>query len=321
MLSHLLVIDSLKLGLVGTVAEPIVQINNLTIEKGESLGLVGESGSGKTLTALSIMKLLPKRVRLLNGHIIFDGTDLTSLNENQMYRLRGHKIGLVFQEPAAALDPLFTIGNQVTEALHFYRNGRERRERALTLLSEVGLPNPERVLNLYPHEMSGGMKQRVMIAIAIANNPELLIADEPTTALDATLQKQVLSLIHGLVVSRNISLLVISHDLNVVRYLCDRISVMYAGKIVESAEREELFNDPKHPYTQLLLASMLTNKSRDEQQLLHIKGDVPDPSHFPTGCRFHPRCPYTMDICRSDEPPLLEKQRDHSVACHLYDKS
>ena len=316
--SQLLKIDSLKLGLMGAIEQCIVQIDSIGIERGESLGLVGESGSGKTLSALSIMKLLPRRVRFLDGRITFDGIEITSLDETQMGRIRGRKIGMVFQEPAAALDPLFTIGNHLGEALSFCRNKVERKEKTLALLRDVGLPNPERMLDLYPHEISGGMKQRVMIAIAVAGDPDLLIADEPTTALDATIQKQVLSLINGLVASRNMSLLVISHDLNVVRYLCDRIVVMYAGKIVECAEREELFNNPKHPYTQLLLESMLTGKSRDERELLHIKGDVPDPSHFPTGCRFHPRCPYVMDVCRDNEPNLLEIQKDHKAACHLY---
>jgi len=274
---------------------------DLRLNSGETHALVGESGSGKTVSSMCIMGLLaapPGRVN--GGKILFQGRNLLTLSEQQRRKVRGKDIGMIFQEPGKYLNPAYKIGEQITETLilHFQMDRRRAVEKALDLLGLVGLGQNRRVLNSYPHELSGGMKQRAMIAMAIACHPALLIADEPTTALDVTLQLQILRLIHRLKVKFSMGILFISHDLGVVKEIADRISVIYAGKIVESASRKQLFENPLHPYTQLLLLS-IPDAAKRGTRLRAIPGNVPDAQHIPPGCSFHPRCPLAEDGCRN----------------------
>jgi len=290
------------------------------IPRGKTLGLVGESGCGKSVTALSIMQLVPSPPGKIEGGSVFLGeTDLVRLSERQMRRIRGKDISMVFQEPMTSLNPVFTVGNQVMEVLRLHQkmSKREARDKTIELLSRVRIPVPDQRINEYPHQLSGGMKQRVMIAMALACNPVLLIADEPTTALDVTIQAQLLDLLNALQEQFKMSILLITHDLGVIAETADFVAVMYAGKIVEYASAEDLFGEPKHPYTLGLLGS-LPKMGKKKRKLAVIPGNVPNPLYFPPGCRFHPRCPNVMDICCKWEPPLAEVASRHKAACFLY---
>jgi len=290
------------------------------ISQGKTVGLVGESGCGKTVTALSLLRLVPIPVgRIVEGEIIFKNQDLLLLTEPQMRRVRGNDIAMIFQEPQTSLNPVFTAGNQIIEAivLHQKTSKREARRRAIELLHTVGMPSPELRVDEYPHQLSGGMKQRVMIAMALACGPDLLIADEPTTALDVTIQAQILDLLQGLQQEFGMSILLITHDLGIIAQLADEVNIMYAGKIVEHARAEELFGQPKHPYTKGLFES-LPVLGAEKKRLVTIPGLVPNPLNWPSGCRFHPRCPYVMDICPQKEPPLKEIAPGRTAACWLY---
>jgi len=295
---------------------------DLTVETGEIHGLVGESGSGKTVTSTCVMGLLPvPPARINHGQILYKGSDLLKLSETERRRIRGREIAVVFQEPAKYLNPALRVGEQITEmlCLHLEMERDRATERAQELLELVGLPNTRRILSGYPHELSGGMKQRMMIAMAVCCDPSILIADEPTTALDVTLQLQILKLILQLRDRFAMGVLFISHDLAVVHEISDRVSVIYAGKIVESADRDRLFNEPLHPYTQLLLLSIPDAEKRG-QRLKVIPGRVPDAEHIPEGCAFHPRCPLAEKICSQEVPATAEHAGGHTAACHMIGK-
>ncbi len=288
------------------------------VATGETVGIVGESGSGKSLTALAIMGLLPTVGVEMAGHIRYDGQDLGKLPEAARERLRGNAMAMIFQEPATALNPVFTVGEQIAEVFMQHRRmpRREALERAVEMLKLVGIPAPERRLHDYPHQMSGGMRQRVMISMALACEPKLLIADEPTTALDVTIQAQVLHLLRELKDRLNLSVILITHSLGVVAEFADRAIVMYGGRVVEDAPTAELFEAPLHPYTKGLLASI--PPIDDEIERLHaIPGAVPPLKDMPSGCRFHPRCAAAVERCRQADPALLGMGPRRRVACHL----
>ncbi|HID57397.1 TPA: ABC transporter ATP-binding protein [Candidatus Poribacteria bacterium] len=290
------------------------------IHEGQTLALVGESGCGKTVTALSIMRLLSPPGKIVGGEIRFKGIDLLKLSPREMRRIRGKEIAMIFQDPMTSLNPVFTVGDQMVEMITLHRDipKREARELAIEMLARVNIPDPHVRFDEYPHQMSGGMRQRVMIAIALSCDPKLIIADEPTTALDVTTQAQILELMRQLQKEYGMSLLFISHDLGVVAEIADRIAVMYASRIVEILPVEGLFHNPKHPYTLGLLRSRPEFVGK-EGKLHTIPGFVPDPMDFPMGCRFHPRCPHAKDICRSKEPHIREIEEGHGVACWMYD--
>lgn len=294
---------------------------NLTVKEGEIHALVGESGSGKSVTSTAIMGLLPSPpARINSGEIILGGTDILSLDEKERRTIRGQKIAMVFQEPSKYLNPTLKIGEQITEVLklHLGMDKEKAENRALEILDMVGLGRGKRILKSYPHELSGGMKQRAMIAIAISCNPSFLIADEPTTALDVTLQLQILKLILNLREKLSMGILFISHDLRVVHDISDRVSVIYAGKIVETAPKADLYSQPVHPYSNLLLQS-IPDADKRGSRLITIAGKVPDAENIPPGCAFHPRCPYAMDICREKDPEMKPCGENHLAACHLTD--
>jgi peptide/nickel transport system ATP-binding protein len=288
-----------------------------TLFAGRTLGIVGESGCGKSVTALSIMGLVPQPPgRIAGGAVRFEGTNLVGLPAAQLRALRGNKISMIFQEPMTSLNPAFTIGDQIVEAILRHRavTPGGARERAIEMLRRVRIPAPEQRFKDYPHRLSGGMRQRVMIAMALACDPKLLIADEPTTALDATVQAQILDLMRNLRDETGAAIMLITHDLGVIAELAQEVVVMYAGKVVERAEAAALFYDPQHPYTVGLLGSM--PKLRDAQdRLAAIEGTVPSPLNLPQGCRFHPRCPFAVDACRQSEPTLAEVKPGHFSAC------
>ncbi|HJQ67621.1 MAG TPA: ABC transporter ATP-binding protein [Blastocatellia bacterium] len=288
------------------------------INPGETLGLVGESGCGKSVTAFSILQLLTSPpARYEGGEIRFRGEDLLTLSEREMRRVRGSLISMIFQEPMSSLNPILTVGSQITEAVlaHQKKAKSEARQIAIEMLRRVGIPSPENRFNDYPHQMSGGMKQRAMIAMALACRPQLLIADEPTTALDVTIQAQILDLLGELQSEFDMAVLLITHDLGVVAETCDRVAVMYAGKIAEYAPVVELFERPKHPYTHGLFRSLPT--LGDKKDVLSvIPGSVPSPIDFPSGCRFRTRCSLAQEVCK-EEPALREIMPDHFAACHF----
>jgi peptide/nickel transport system ATP-binding protein len=295
---------------------------SLEIAAGETLGLVGESGCGKSVTAYSILKLLPvPPAEYAGGEIRFQGSDILSLADKAMRRIRGNLISMIFQEPMSSLNPIMSIGAQITEAIREHRKTSRRgaRESAIDMLRRVGISSPETRFHEYPHQLSGGMKQRAMIAMALVCRPSLLIADEPTTALDVTIQAQILDLLNELQSELNMSVLLITHDLGVVAETCDRVAVMYAGKVVESATVESLFEAPKHPYTHGLFRSLPTLTER-KKQLAVIPGSVPSPLDFPSGCRFRTRCSMVQEICKQ-EPALREIEFNHFAACHFAEEA
>jgi peptide/nickel transport system ATP-binding protein len=292
---------------------------DLTIGPGEIVGLVGESGSGKSVTARSIMRLVPMPPgRVVSGRILFHGQDLLQLTEKEMEELRGGRISMIFQDPMTFLNPLYTAGDQVMEAIrqHQHVSKAAAREETLRLFRLVGIPSPEARLNAYPHQLSGGLRQRVMIAMALSSRPELLIADEPTTALDVTIQAQILALLRDLQQEVGMSILLITHDLGVVAEMCDRVAVMYAGRVVEDTGIQALFDYPQHPYT-LGLMGAAPRPDLPDQAPIPIPGAPPDMAHPPSGCPFHPRCRFAEEMCRMEMPALRETAPGHSAACHF----
>lgn len=290
---------------------------DITIPKGKTVGIVGESGCGKSMTAMSVMGLLPNTTHIEEGKILFQDMDLTKLNPKELRKITGDKISIIFQEPMTSLNPVIQVGKQVREAilLHEKVSKEEAKQRVIEIFRQVGIPEPERRYNAYPHQLSGGLRQRVMIGMAMVCNPDLLIADEPTTALDVTIEAQILHLMRQLQKDKGTSIMMITHNLGVVAEICDQVYVMYAGKVVESAEVHELFQNPKHPYTQGLLGALPKMDSR--QRLNSIDGMVPTLKDMPTGCRFAPRCPMTTQKCREEQPDLVDVTAGHQVRCFM----
>ncbi|MFC4711301.1 ABC transporter ATP-binding protein [Planococcus dechangensis] len=301
---------------------PAVDNVDFHIREGEVLGIVGESGCGKSVTSLSIMGLVPSPPgKIVSGEILFQDKDLTKLSDKQMRQIRGDDIAMIFQEPMTSLNPLFTIGDQLREALKIHKKDWSKKQiqaRAVEMMKLVGLPRPEALLNEYPHQLSGGMRQRVMIAMALLCDPQVLIADEPTTALDVTIQAQILKLIKNLNERLNTAVLLITHDLGVVAETCERVIVMYGGKVVEEAPVHTIFNDPQHPYTQGLLASVPDMRYKKER-LYSIPGNVPKPGTIKTGCKFAERCEFAFDRCVVENPELYQTASDHQTRCFLFD--
>ncbi|WP_332606740.1 oligopeptide ABC transporter ATP-binding protein AppD [Bacillus spizizenii] len=304
--------------------EPIPAVDGVDfhISKGETVALVGESGSGKSITSLSIMGLVQSSGgKIMDGSIKLEDKDLTSFTENDYCKIRGNEVSMIFQEPMTSLNPVLTIGEQITEVLIYHKNmkKKEARQKAVELLQMVGFSRAEQMMKEYPHRLSGGMRQRVMIAIALSCNPKLLIADEPTTALDVTIQAQVLELMKDLCQKFNTSILLITHDLGVVSEAADRVIVMYCGQVVENATVDDLFLEPLHPYTEGLLTSIPVIDGEIDK-LNAIKGSVPTPDNLPPGCRFAPRCPKAMDKCWTNQPSLLMHKSGRTVRCFLYEE-
>ncbi|MCA9958831.1 MAG: ABC transporter ATP-binding protein [Anaerolineales bacterium] len=297
---------------------------DFSVKRGEVVGLVGESGCGKSVTSLSIMQLIGQPGKIVEGEIIFDNEDMLKLPESKMIQVRGNRISMIFQQPQSCLNPVFRVGEQLAEVLFIHQDiGKDAGEkRAIELLGMVGIPEPESRVKSFPHELSGGMAQRVMIAMALACVPELLIADEPTTALDVTIQAQILDLMRNLRSKMDTSIILITHDLGVVAEMCDRVNVMYAGRIVEQSPVVELFKAPKHPYTEALIGSTPVLGETD-RELVTIPGSVPNLIDLPPGCKFAPRClarvQYNLEICTEEEPELKAINPDHWVRCWLYE--
>jgi oligopeptide/dipeptide ABC transporter ATP-binding protein len=300
---------------------------DLEIRRGEVLGLVGETGCGKSVTALSILRLIPDPGKIIEGEILLEGENLLKKSEKDMRKIRGSKISMIFQEPTVSLNPVFKVGKQISEAILLHRNfgeaitAREKKRMALKMavqhLTNVGISDPEKIVDSYPHELSGGMCQRVMIALALACRPSLLIADEPTTALDNTIQAQILDLLKELIPAYNASVLLITHDLGVIAETCNSCAVMYAGNVVEYGDITTIFKDKKHPYT-IGLMEAIPKIDKAQERLTIIKGSVPNLINPPSGCRFYPRCPHAMGICKREKPILKEVENGHRVACFLY---
>ncbi|UCD82802.1 MAG: ABC transporter ATP-binding protein [Desulfobacterales bacterium] len=323
--AHLLQIEALKTYFYTFegIAKAVDDVS-FTLDKGEVLGIVGESGCGKSVTAQSIMRLIPEPPgKIVNGKIYFDGIDVTQLPMEHMRSIRGNRISMIFQEPMTSLNPVYTIGNQISEMfmLHERRSRTESWERSIEMLKKVQIPAPEKRVHEYPHQLSGGMRQRAMIAMALACNPEILIADEPTTALDVTIQAQILDLMMQLQEDYNSAIMMITHDLGVIAEIAGRIEVMYAGKVVEEGLTAAIFENPQHPYTRGLLKSIprLGERARTgRQRLQEITGIVPSLYELPAGCRFYPRCPLAMGVCNQRIPALIEVGETHRVRCFLY---
>ena len=292
------------------------------VEQGEFFSLVGETGCGKTVTGLSILGLVPPPGKITSGEIIFEGEDLLKKSQADMQVIRGSRISMIFQDPSTSLNPVFTVGNQISRVIsqHLKLDKKLTKERGISLLNDVGLPDPEEVFESYPHQLSGGMQQRAMIAMALAGEPILLIADEPTTALDVTIQAQILELILRLQQEHDISILLISHNLGIVAETSQRVAVLYAGSVVEIASAEQLFGHPKHPYTLGLLAA-LPSSEKGEQDLQYIPGNVPSGLEIVSGCPFAPRCSYVMDHCWTSPPPLFSIEEGHKAACYLCEEN
>jgi peptide/nickel transport system ATP-binding protein len=320
------------------VAEPLLEVKNLkvhfptedglvkavdgtsfSISPGETLGVVGESGSGKSVSFLTVMGLVTRREAIIQGEVLFRGEDLLKMPPEEMREIRGSKISMIFQDPLTALNPVHRVGNQIAEVFlaHKRSSKKESYEQAVNLLQLVGIPQPRQRARQYPHEFSGGMRQRAMIAMALALNPDILIADEPTTALDVTVQAQILDLIDRLKEEFDAAVVMITHDLGVVAEHCDNIMVMYAGRMAEYGERRDIYYGAHHPYTWGLMQSISRIDQPRDERLRPIKGQPPSLIHVPSGCPFHPRCPYVMDICRTEVPPLLPANGHHASACHL----
>lgn len=300
--------------------KPIPAVRNVTfsLAPGESLGIAGESGSGKSTLALSLLRLLPESARITASQLAFEGKEVLSLGPRQLRSLRGGSVGIVFQDPFSALNPVLTIGEQVEEVLELHA-GRRDRARVASLFGQVRLPDPAGLYGAYPHQLSGGQRQRVCLAMAMAGSPKLLIADEPTTALDVTVQREILNLLDDLKKDLKMAVLLVTHNVGLLFERTDRLAVMYAGEIVEMGPTSEVLGSPAHPYTQGLLKS-LPRLSRREGRLPALPGQPPDPQHLPGGCPFHPRCPVAFEPCSSEDPPLLPlKETSVQAACHLFE--
>lgn len=319
--SHLLHVKELQTQFItdeGTV--PAVDDVSFYLNAGEVLGIVGESGCGKSVTSLSVMGLVPSPPgKITGGEILFDGKDLTEASEKQMQKIRGNEIAMIFQEPMTSLNPVIKIGDQLIEGvrIHTDKSRKQAKEQAMEMLQKVGLSRVDELMSQYPHQLSGGMRQRVMIAMAFICEPKVLIADEPTTALDVTIQKQILNLMKQLNSEMHTAIMLITHDLGVVAEMCDRVAVMYAGKIVEEATVKEIFNDPKHPYTKGLIQSVPDLRQRKDK-LYSIPGNVPKPGQIKSGCVFAPRCAYAFETCGQEMPKLCSTEGSQQVRCWLY---
>lgn len=307
-----------------TEAGTVKAVNGVSfkIRPGETIGVVGESGCGKSVTAMSLMGLIAApQGEIVKGSILFDGKDVTKMNEEQLRQIRGNDAAMIFQEPMTSLNPVFTAGYQIMEAimLHQKLGKNEARQKAIEMIDLVGIPDPEKIVDSYPHELSGGMRQRIMIAMALSCNPKLLIADEPTTALDVTIQAQILDLMRDIKQKTNTSIMLITHDLGVVAEMADYVVVMYAGKVIEEANVLEIFKNPLHPYTKGLLKSKpVINKA--SERLYTIPGQVPNPIGIKDSCYFNERCEFAMDRCRCEIPQTVVLENGHKIACFLYDK-
>lgn len=293
---------------------------NLKIYQGEFFGLVGETGCGKSVTASGVLNLVQNPGKIERGEIIFKGRDLLKMGKEEIReKIRGKEITMIMQYPVSALNPVMNNGDQIAEGLIANKNmsKREAKKRVIELLREVNIPEPEKIVRQYPHQLSGGMAQRVMIAMMLSTEPSLLIADEPTTALDVSIQAQVLSLLKDLISKHKATVLLITHDLSVVAETCDRVGVMYAGDMVEVGEVDQIINNPQHPYTKGLINAIPSDR---RNELVEIRGSVPDLVNPPSGCRFHPRCDYVRDLCKNEKPKVLQVEKDHMVACYLYER-
>ncbi len=303
---------------------PAVDGVSFHIDRGETLGVVGESGCGKSVTSLSIMRLIPDPPgKILKGSsITFEDEELLTKSDSAMRKIRGNDISMIFQEPMTSLNPVYTVGDQIMEAIELHQglSEKEARQQAIEMLTLVGIPSPEQRIDEYPHQMSGGMRQRVMFAMALSCNPKLLIADEPTTALDVTIQAQILELMKSLKEELGMAIMLITHDLGVIAEMAERVVVMYAGKIVEEGDVFDVFGDPMHPYTEGLINSIPRLDAPKSDRLHVIEGVVPNPLAMPQGCYFNPRCPYAMDICLEEQPDLVQIEDDRQVACWLHSK-
>lgn len=318
---HLLEIKDLQVSFVNKKMEvPAIQGISYYLDEGEVLGIVGESGSGKSISSHCILKLLPENGRIKNGKILFEGKDIIPMSAKEIADIRGNKISMIFQDPMTSLDPLFTVGYQIEESLkkHTKLNKKQREEQSIRLLDMVGINQPEKRIKQYPHEFSGGMRQRAMIAMALSLRPKLLIADEPTTALDVTIQAQIIELLKKLKDELNMSIIFITHDLGVVSDICDKIVVMYAGEIVEAGKKRQIFYESKHPYTEGLLNSVPKLEQSREEKLIPIEGNPPDMQILGSECPFAHRCGYAMKICARQKPPKLMVDEEHEVSCWKY---
>ncbi len=296
---------------------------SLSVKEGQTLGVIGESGSGKSQTAMSVLKLFEKNQKIVSGEIIFGGRDISSISEKELRAIRGNEISMIFQEPMTSLNPVYTIEGQIAESLVIHRGftKKDARAEAIKLLEAVKITNPELIAKRYPHQLSGGMRQRVMIAIALACNPKLLIADEPTTALDVTIGASILALFRELSRERKMAIMFITHDLSIIRQIADEVAVLYCGQLVEQALADTIFGDGKysHPYTKALLTSIPRLYGNKDKRLRAIKGSVPHPLELPVGCKFAPRCDFADSRCKSEEPPIIEISKNHKIKCFYPD--